>query len=298
MHYEFAVEPQFLTEDFKTFCHFIEKFGFHRGRLISEFPKKWKLSIYENCKHFSSMEIKKVSSVLQTSNMLIKSGRDFDNSLDWCANAELVHSSKPFHAIIASENPRGNLNVIVGNDLWLDTDNPLFDISFECSMEKTTAGFISATKSLITHSRDILFIDPFFNSRNFNSALQGMLAVINDAKISLRYYSSAFTRGETLEHRVRELENTVPQCIPKGLSLEITLLHRTYDFGNHNRFVLTERGGIKFPWGLDCLQHQKDTINIMDKPTHKAKYDEFDKIHVTNPTIIAKQFSIVGTANS
>lgn len=290
MHYEFAVEPQFLTGDFKTFRHFIDKFGFHRGRLISEFPSKWKKEIYNSIKHLSDMEQKSIVKVLQSSGIFIKSARGFQNNLDWCANAEQAHQIKPFHAIIASQNLRQNPDVIVGSDLWLNPDNPLFDIPFECSMEKTTTGFSSATKLLITHSKDIIFIDPIFNCDRFNDALKAMLAVVSDTT-TIRYYSSSSPRGETLEFRVNALKNCIPRYIPKGLSLEIILLKSDYDFGNHNRFVLTDRGGIKFPWGLDCMQQKTDTINVMEIPTHKAKYDEFDKI---NPAIVAEQFTIIG----
>lgn len=39
MLHEYAVEPQAIGSSWERFRYVIEKFGFDRGRLISQFPK-------------------------------------------------------------------------------------------------------------------------------------------------------------------------------------------------------------------------------------------------------------------
>ena len=41
MLFEYAVEPQAIGSNWQNFRYLIEKFGFDRGRLISQFPKAW-----------------------------------------------------------------------------------------------------------------------------------------------------------------------------------------------------------------------------------------------------------------
>jgi hypothetical protein len=41
MLYEYAVEPKAIASRWETCRYLSEKFGFHRARLLSEYPKKW-----------------------------------------------------------------------------------------------------------------------------------------------------------------------------------------------------------------------------------------------------------------
>ncbi len=41
MLYEYAVEPQAIGANWQTLRYIVEKFGFDRGRLISDFPEHW-----------------------------------------------------------------------------------------------------------------------------------------------------------------------------------------------------------------------------------------------------------------
>jgi hypothetical protein len=47
MLYEYAVEPRAIGSNWETFRYVIEKFGFDKGRLISDFPhSKWCDEVY------------------------------------------------------------------------------------------------------------------------------------------------------------------------------------------------------------------------------------------------------------
>ena len=53
---EYAVEPQAIGTDWGTFRYLIEKFGFDRGRLISEFPRKWLREVYRASTGFTDIQ--------------------------------------------------------------------------------------------------------------------------------------------------------------------------------------------------------------------------------------------------
>ena len=72
------------------------------------------------------------------------------------------------------------------------------------------------------------------------------------------------------------------------------MLKKVLGFDTHNRFILTERGGLKFPWGLDVLEGSpKDTVNLMDKETYQTKFEEYTSL--TGHSVVAT-LMITGTA--
>jgi hypothetical protein len=46
MFYEYAIEPQAIGSSWANFRYIIEKFGIDKGRLISQFPKRWFHEVY------------------------------------------------------------------------------------------------------------------------------------------------------------------------------------------------------------------------------------------------------------
>ena len=52
MLYEYAVEPRAIGSSWQTFRYVIEKFGFDRGRLISQFPNTWFRLVYDATEAF------------------------------------------------------------------------------------------------------------------------------------------------------------------------------------------------------------------------------------------------------
>ena len=64
MLYEYAVEPRAIGSSWQTFRYVIEKFGFDRGRLISQFPNTWFRLVYDAAEGFLPMEKKRTVEAL------------------------------------------------------------------------------------------------------------------------------------------------------------------------------------------------------------------------------------------
>jgi hypothetical protein len=60
MLYEYAVEPKAIASNRETCRYLSEKFGFHRARLLSEYPKKWLPLAIEAAGHLLDVEKKTV----------------------------------------------------------------------------------------------------------------------------------------------------------------------------------------------------------------------------------------------
>ena len=160
MLHEFALEPTVMST-WERFRYFFEKFGVECGRLISQFPKKWKRMVIEACKEHGTKRTKFVERLRGINSKLIQSGRPYDGELDWLENAETQHITKPFHAIISISNPRKQLFVLIDDEL--DETNPLWYVKRGDSIPRAAEDIASCCATLLQISTEILFIDPNFD---------------------------------------------------------------------------------------------------------------------------------------
>jgi hypothetical protein len=294
MLHEFAVEPALLG-NWHNFHYLHEKFGVPQARMISEFPGKWRRMVYEAAGGFSEIQRKILEQwMADKTAFLIPGGRAYTMADDWLKSAEAAHVEKPFHAVLARENPREHFYVISAEQPITER-HPLFHCPRECAMPKTVNGYITVSRPLLQCSRQILFIDPYFKAeKKWVDPLRAMFACIPSNVTLLRYCARASPGGEEPSFRRSELIQNLPRFIPLGISLDIVLLTKSLGRDTHNRFILTERGGIKLPWGLDIqADSPEDIVNLMEKETHQAKFAEY--LDLTGHSV-ADKFTITGTA--
>ena len=136
--------------------------------------------------------------------------------------------------------------------------------------------------------------NPSANSGVTNSVKSGIKNNSTNEK-DIRYLTGASPRGESLECRVNELKKKLPDFIPTGMSIQIIILKEEQKAGRniHNRFILTERGGIKFPYGLDIQRNDErsDDVNYMDEDLHREKFAEYYELKGYD---IGAEFNITG----
>lgn len=295
MLHEFAVEPALLG-DWHNFHYLHEKFGVPRARLISEFPKKWRRMVYEAAGNFSEMQRKILEEWLaDKSSFLIASGRPYHFTDDWLQSAEAAHQEKPFRAILARGNPR-NQRHIISAETPITEKNPLFYCTTESKIPKTSAGIVSACKILLQNTHELIFIDPyFFKGKNYASrkfawgepfeALLKCLSGVNHIK----YVTSPSPSGETQEFRRKIIEDELPRHIPKNMKIEFAFSNNL-----HNRYMLSDIGGLKFPHGFDAMMsQQEDVVNILAFDVHKKLFAEFSCLPKAS---IIDNFFVYGTA--
>lgn len=287
---EFAVEPALLGE-YNEFRYLSEKFGVQKARMIAEFPKKWRLLVYKSASGFTELQKKRLEEWLaRKETFLIPSGRGCDSSDDWLHSAELAHTNHPFHAILATANPRGHEKVLLPHDLPLESA-PLFKAQHECFMPRKPEDFAAISDLLLRSSRQIIFVDPHASAnKRWSEALSAMIDCAHPEAV-IRYCSIGMP--EKRNYRLEDIRKYWPRAIPKGKTLEFILLDKDAGMDTHNRFILTERGGIKFAWGLDTSSDgSKDIVNVMAEDTHAVMFKEYDKL--VGRTEV-ERFAIVGT---
>src|SRR5690349_19025334 len=105
MIHEYALEPTLLS-NWQDFRYFTEKFGVPQGRLISEYPKKWKKFVYQSIDCGEIDRVRIVEGLRRIDEKLTRRiNPGWTDGVNWLGNAIAEQTRKPFRAIIALANP-------------------------------------------------------------------------------------------------------------------------------------------------------------------------------------------------
>jgi hypothetical protein len=293
MLYEFAVEPACL-DSWQTFRYLIEKFGVSHGRLISRFPKDWIRKVMEHCSCGSFTFVQKQRLEIEMKRIrqyaLIRSGRDYENSISWMENAIAQHiDSKPFHAIIVKKALQHEDYLLEAEDISHNV--PIWAVPRERKIQRSVDALSDAVEPLLKISNRILFVDKMFRTNPFadrwKATLESFLkrAVKGRENIPSLEYHFEFPPadfGIPVESRreafQKEADEYLQEILPQGVSLKLHRWTRRHDQSDffHGRYILTERGGIRIDWGLDQGRSGETTdITLMDDGLWQEYWESF-----------------------
>jgi len=283
MLYEYAVEPEAVGSDWQTCRYLIEKFGFDRGRLISQFPKQWLRMVYEASAHLQPIDRARVTEILNRSKPnIVRFGREYDGTLDWTGNAIGQQAKEPFHAIIAKENPKALSFVVRAEDV--DEGHPLMVAPHNWEVPRVGASLAQAMAPLLKTAQTIRFVDKYFkfDDPRYKETLRAALALISgfgrsDIRCEIHFADHATCWP------IREIEIRVGQwlrgVIPVGMS--VVLFDWKEKSGGedfHDRFLLTDRGGMTIGAGFSADgPHQNAQIGLLDPSVWSTKMKALDR---------------------
>ncbi len=183
----------------------------------------------------------------------------------WHALAE--HARRPFSAIIAQKNPDTSAAVICQTDLD-ELEEPRWQAERQRRIERTATEMATCAETLLRNAKDILFIDPYFTPQDqrFKRLLQAFLQVVAQRPPGIPVARIEIHTGHdgsagTKSFFDAECRKHLPSLIPRDLKIRLIRWDRNY---LHNRFILTEYGGLKFATGLDEHDGSARTHDIVD----------------------------------
>lgn len=282
MIYEFAVEPTALGS-WNNFRYIVDQFGIDHGRLISRFPGMWKKMVYEACSNCKEVERKRIEEKLKgIDSKLLRNNRIYDADKDWLTNAENQQLTNPFRAIIASNNPRAHDHVILAHDL--DDSHPLWKVDREISVHRKAAALAKCASKLLFLSKEILFIDPYFNPEKtkfmnvMKCFLEFALQGVSPTRIEVHSEYDFETDPDPEEWKEMCQEAFEP-LIPKGMKMKI--VRWTEKFGGeklHARYLLANIGGLRYETGLDEGKTGETTdVSILDIALYEKRWTNYQK---------------------
>lgn len=248
MFKEIAIEPAAVSTSYRDFSYIIEKFGINEGRLIAAFPSKWKKLVYAAAQQQlrGTLDLSKLEVRLKSLGEDVFYARNRPGegcSTDWLAAAIAEHERLPFDAIIANA-PADSPIVIVAVEL--DGRHVCLRPNRQWNIRREAEVMASLCSPLLGGAKHIKLIDPHFDTGlyRFKRPFQEFLKYVRPgAKIDI------FRADDADEaYILRGIQQATQGMLPNGVEVRLFMKPKRV---MHNRFVLTEFGGMYFQTGLD-----------------------------------------------
>jgi hypothetical protein len=279
MLYEYALEPALLN-NWKDFRYFTERFGVSRGRMIARYPNRWKRLVYESLANCGEIERKRIEEGLsRLDDRLLTRHCEWNTRLDWLANAEAEHLHRPFHAILAKASP--NLRDFVLDGDSVDETHPLWNVGTTRAISQTARDMAACVALLLRVSKQIMFIDPHFRPQDlrYRRTLEAFLSAVLEKRNGMLPTCIKIHTGDSLgsDYFKTECQQRLPSLIPEGIQVHI-VRWREKDGGEklHNRYILTDIGGISFGVGLDDgADGETDEVMLLEDTTYQFRWAQY-----------------------
>ena len=318
MIYEFAVEPAAvaLWGEANLYRYFSDKFGLGHPRIISVFPSvsRWRREVL-NAAGISDSEnedpsigdldlprlLAMVDLLLETH--IARAHVPFNNGKSWLANAEIAALRYPFQGIVAREKPRSNNPVLLAESLGLEP-NEAWDVRSATTPGRTALDLATALSPMLRCAREIVFVDPYFHAQDVKrrEIIGAFLTeVIRNRPCASPTRIDILVSGDkklaTFDYFKNGIVSKMPRHIPRGTAARfIRLKKRQGGEELHNRYVLTNLGGVKLGNSLnEGGAGETDDANLMDREQYLLRWSQYVE-PMTEFEIEAQAVQVMGTA--
>ena len=167
---------------------------------------------------------------------------------------------------------------------------------------------VCVVRDMLRMARDIVFVDPYFScspERNYVEVLAACLQACIDQRIPagrprirvLTVDDSDDDSKCTHEFFTNQCRDRLPSRLPIGHQVEISRVKaRTNGEQLHNRYILTELGGVSFGAGLDEKPGAAfDDVFLLTRRQHEKRWGQYaaEPLAFDRPESVIE---IVGTA--
>lgn len=288
MIFEYALEPELVANwhDRQSADRFKESFGVGRGRLVSQYPNKWVQRVWGAFDSTDQNAKKRLEALLTALTRTMTSrGSAYNGMLSWLENAELEHVRSAFHAILARNNPRQILSVLLGDGLD-EVREPLWAVPTTATVPRQASALASAVGPLLRISKRILLIDQHFNpsESRYRNSLEVLLDDVYQHSTSpiptLRVEVHLTADGDskpTATHFQSQCQQRMSRIIRAGMGVRFVRWHqRSGGETLHHRYILTELGGLSLLHGFDeGPAGETNEINIQSKDTYALRWAQY-----------------------
>ncbi len=188
-----------------------------------------------------------------------------------------------FRAIVVPRLAGGADEVITTAEAAESGEAPCWNIEPVEVVARSAAELVDALAPLLRCSRHIRLVDPYFDiaKRTFREPFETMLAVLEERGVwrSLELHAACENAGggRTAAFAQQSLEQGLSRRLPVGREMTV-FLWQEQDRGEklHNRYVLTEVGGVAFGTGLDQGQGgQTDDLHPLSSRQHERRWRQY-----------------------
>ena len=286
MNQEWAIDPA-CAEAGVEFRMLVSHLGFTEGVLVSKFPSDWVARAYHSAAGLNEPEKTRVCERIRRikdSGAILPSGRDFDNQMDWLANARHQHEAAPFDQVVAKEASPGCSSIS-------EIDSFDWSTARGARLPGTCANFVSSLKLLLRVSNTVILLDPYFapGRRENRQLFNEILGVTFNAKCK---EFVIYVRADNWQYRKENCEYELKKLLAVTWEGTRRITVVCFDDSDpeskqHARYIFSERGGVRLDKGLQVDKAQVD-FSIIEKPVH----DELMKSYVERPLDLAVDYRV------
>lgn len=286
MDYEYAVDPKAIASSWQNFRFVIGLFGFGKGRLIAQFPRRWCREVYESARNLRDGEKKKIELALrraQGEHKIVRAGRKYDSSLgDWLANAAIQHELSPFGAIITHQTYPALENGISIDDLVED------NLIVRTKVTREIDNLVAAFHHLLQFGERIVFVDPYLridrenedkDSRRLLTKCLGVINSLNPKSTCELYYRDKYRGRMPNISYIQEKLGGLPGFIPDGMKISIGCWRKRENpkIEFHDRYLLTEKGGLALGAGFCPCPAETTSLTYLGPSDAREILRRFDQ---------------------
>ena len=295
LHNEFAISVD-QVRDFRDLILLESRFGFHKGSMISAFPKNWLKNLdHELRKKVDDHQVDNITDNLKKfkTQCLIKSGRDYNSSKQWIDAVLESNQQKAFHRIVdkSKHQPPEFINSI---ELLSDDD---FEVSPQ--VFRTESDLAGASSLLLSISEKITLLDPFFclSKVGYQKTLASIIQLCKKKNVSINIFSEMDEKTKdwnTIQKPA--IEEFVEKNLPQGFKFNWFSVSDKDTGYVHPRGLFTEHGGIVYDRGFEepNPHGQKNVsadIHIMKKSAWLQKHKDYNAVQPSEHIEIVHQWS-------
>lgn len=332
MIYEYALDPGLVVDwAINGTGRVVGQFGMDQRRLLSDFPRDWKGHAYgEFYKHFgyddTSRDFQNAQPAFEAyvqllTDHMVKRNKTIDISKSWLGEAVAEHSSRPFHAIMASHSGDGSCTAVITPNVIDDIRDGRWYLPTIASAKKTATEIALAVAPLLKVANMIALIDPYFDPSEprFLATFTEMMklafgpsrciddrpfvSIMTNVYQAHRSRDGEFTSAQKanvaadLTHKAQQF---LPASLPRGAFVDFYCLENPPSGDSfHNRFVLTDVGGVIAPYGLDdftsgAAHNARDDLQPMSKGVYEGRWKQY--VEKKDVSIIGNPVRVEGVA--
>lgn len=284
MIHAFAIEPALVAtwgkREVFRFVH--DKFGLGTPRVLLELPAftKWKKAVYAaaNQLDLSQEDLKRIEELFRLfgEHKFRRVDTVYDGLLPWLENAETEYGRRPFAAVVAAQNPRNHVGVLAFDQLG--PQSAAWACELGASPSRTPAAFAAALSGMLMNCRALHLIDPHFGPENVRhravlQALMEVLARHAPAPEIVRVHCEAKSELTFFEREAAKMASRLPD----GCAIEfVRWRQRSGGEKLHNRYILTDIGGVAMGVGLDSGEAgETDDILLLPRSQYQLRWSQY-----------------------
>lgn len=286
MIHEYAVEPELVATwgNRHDFRYFIEKFGLGQPQIVSRYPKRWTKLVWQSFQSDNEVERTRMTELLARLSecMVHRHNYLWQPDRTWLENAHREHERFPFHVILATVNSTDHPRTLIAEGL--DDKTPLWAAPRAVPVARSANEMAATVAAMLRIAQVVILVDPYFrpgrieNRRPLEAFLRAIMTgrpldrpTRVEVHTSLKYENAA-----TPGFFISECEKRLSRCIPEGLQMAVLILSEKGG-GEllHNRYILTDVGGLTFGVGLDDgADGETDDVTLMDRAQYQLRWSQ------------------------